>query len=1395
MGANRQYVIDVLLRGDDGGVTKLERSLNQIEDHVESLNGRSLGIDIHLGGDILREIREVNGQLDNLHGRELTINATGNFEQSIRNIEGQLDKITRTQELKIDVDLGRSQGEIEELREGIARLTRDISTISSINTFDIGTAMVSSLEGVTSEIGKIKNELSTLGSGGGSDVGRKLANDFYDAGAQVGNIQRQLNNLKAPQLDMNQYYGSYDQLGRLNLGAIGGSSILSMIGLGGFKSVTWANASKEQTNSVLLQRMDSAEADSPFKVSGKTYEGGTDTITHAIAQNRTVRNPDLIAQLYAFKMASGATNEQLMANVFGREDDLEWGSGSGVDVIAAFGESVALQTGSEQLGTSAMFDLAKAFGGQYASVDQYGISEDTLKRYGYDPKSEDVVGFLNAVGQIIGADAPNELMNTTEGGMTKLRKRFHRAGREIGQLFMGPVDFLSSMLIRLDTSELQIFGMKIPKGTFAKTIIGLTGLVSAIQPMQQTLKAVQDTFNRITGAVHTAVDSLSSFTETLINLGNSNKVRQFKESGAYGILKREEYARLNRQEVIEASLSEVQSTRGIHNFRDVDIENSSMTRGQKRLTRNTRAFDEFLYGLEGGMSDQTRSEIERQARNASKDQRAVRDWTQYATEHKELSKMERMGTDEYIKENLLQNWEAGRKNQINELSNWQKFRRGVRGSFNPQRDAFDKAYQNETKQHKYGGWFERQRGRIAGLRSGINALRDEGGLGKSLRNVGTAFTSLLKAINPVYYALAGLGIILGSIAGIFLIANANSEDFRNKLQVLSEKLSYLLDTVFYAVGDLFAASGLSSAGGIDGIIEVADNAVDFLIDIVNLVTDILSAMTGRDVQQSKELQPLTTDFEKQVKSILKEESQEGVGVMNANKKKYQKLLNTADKINLIDPSYLTEDKLNELGLDVETHQIKGDKLSNYLLANSWDREGSKKASVEDTYLYKTQLPALESEGIHVKEEDKAKLYEVLKNPEIAKKWNTAIADQKAHNVAATQGRDIEDSEFSRITGIQFEERPDDPIAGNTMLGSIIDPIVNLLNALKWITLAILAVVSAQKLDSFLGKVNGKLLKWSGKGAKTSKWMWNLGERLSKRGFSPIGDLLKKGAGKVAQGSGSLWKIGDRGIGTTLFEKGLPRLTKFLENGLLAGNIGKLIGEKLGGRAIAGMIPVVGQIVDLLWIAWDLTGLIGDALDMNIPWLGDLFTIISPLRTIQKNWNYIIDAANNFGQAITDALSSVGLGWLADELQSLWDKMVGFYEWLRSIPIVGWLLPDLSKTTNGYSGKATPEEESDETTTGMSVMNKGGSNAINPSLNSSAPNSFAFANSSQNTIPSSVNGTSILNKGNGNTVNNNIHIEGFENGNDFAKMVIRVINENMLWDAQKAGRVVDGKPNI
>ena len=183
------------------------------------------------------------------------------------------------------------------------------------------------------------------------------------------------------------------------------------------------------------------------------------------------------------------------------------------------------------------------------------------------------------------------------------------------------------------------------------------------------------------------------------------------------------------------------------------------------------------------------------------------------------------------------------------------------------------------------------------------------------------------------------------------------------------------------------------------------------------------------------------------------------------------------------------------------------------------------------------------------------------------------------------------------------------------------------------------------------------------------------------------------------------------------------------------------------------------------------------------------------RPSGENWNYIIDAANNFGQAITDALSSVGLGWLADELQSLWDKMVGFYEWLRSIPIVGWLLPDLSKTTNGYSGKATPEEESDETTTGMSVMNKGGSNAINPSLNSSAPNSFAFANSSQNTIPSSVNGTSILNKGNGNTVNNNIHIEGFENGNDFAKMVIRVINENMLWDAQKAGRVVDGKPNI
>ena len=129
-----------------------------------------------------------------------------------------------------------------------------------------------------------------------------------------------------------------------------------MVGVGSFGKVTWQNASQEQTNSVLLPKFFESKEDNARLVA-KNYEGGTNNIAHAASMGRTIRYGDLVSQGYGFSVATNAKAEDMMTNLFGDTEDMYGGSGTGFDVLAAFGEHVQLLTGSEQRARSAMYDL------------------------------------------------------------------------------------------------------------------------------------------------------------------------------------------------------------------------------------------------------------------------------------------------------------------------------------------------------------------------------------------------------------------------------------------------------------------------------------------------------------------------------------------------------------------------------------------------------------------------------------------------------------------------------------------------------------------------------------------------------------------------------------------------------------------------------------------------------------------------------------------------------------------------------------------------------------------------------------------------------------------------------------------------------------------------------
>lgn len=1571
MGSRRDYTINVAIKGDDSGLRPLEKGLKEIDSLAEGLaTHRGIKLNANIGGNAIETLRDINGYLDKLDDHTIKVSLGGDAETQLKSIEGHLSKIATNTETKINVG-GNAEKELEAIQgikdklerpikveldvdtkalEGVIEILSATSTEAARITGTLqggleglGISLARGFQSVNNEIGKIQRNLSSLGTGVGSGIGTKLANEFEGAAYNVGKIQTQLNSLRAPTItpqvqmpDMGAYYGGYDQLGHLNMGAIGGSRILSMIGVGAFRNVTYGNASKEQTNEVLLQRMDEGAS---TRISAKTYEGGTDTITHAVSQNRTVRNPDLISQLYAFQMATGATNEELVSNVFGGPQDAEWGTGSLVDVLAAFGESVALQTGSEQLGTSAMFDLAKAFGGQYASVDQYGVSEETLKAHGYDPKSENVTEFMRAVGEIIHADAPNDLMNTTEGGLTNLRKRFHRAGRQIGQIMMGPIDFLSSQLLKIDKTDFKFAGITIPKGTFSTAIIGITGLVSAIDPLQQTLHAVKDTFNKVTGAIRTAKDGLIGLADKIANLGNLDALRKFKDFGAYGMLSQERYARLHPQEIIESSILGVQNTKGIHDFRDVEIMTSGMTWDQKRRTMNTRKLDSLLYDLEGGMSDEVKRSIEKQAREQSGSMVATRKWAKRAEEKKELSKMERMGAHDYILEEMMADFESGRKNQINELSRFQKLKEGFKLSFDPQTSAFGKAYRKEKDKYKGGGFFNQVKGKtvgnIRGIARGLQSLRSAGGLTSSLQSLGGVFTALIGTINPVTVIMGVLTAGVAALGAIFAIAWANSETFQKKVGELGQKLHDLMDTVVYVVGDMLQASGLTKQGGAGGIVELATQIVDTLKAIVTFVQNILAAITGRNLKQSKKVDSVEPAFKKTLDEIKKQETEKGIG--NADKSLYEKAYNQANQLKAVNPTYFTKDKIHNLGIDKDTFVDSTGKTWADTL--NTDPDTLKDSQGQPLYnMYRDEmLPALKTEGgIDL---EWSKLKETFKNPdgswnaEAEQEFNKSYADYQLWlDSGGTEGHDWNDTAYVKANSalqdrdLTEEDKQVRDERRNTIGARVIgflSSIGKLLQIIGVITGAILAIMAAEKGLQLIKAFRN--LKGDGVLGKLRSLFAKKFPELNKR-LPQIRnpDVRKKGGNILEQiRKGDLWKsikqkrrnvhdwFGNKdksfakklvNLGRDIEQKGgltkyikdstrvksilesiklrLPELTKIANSNLVqsllgglksalgglgrmlhltgeGGLFGKILGKlglgeggagiiskilaKLGGKFLAkgflAAIPVVGEFIAALWMAWDIASWVGDWLDTNIPWAGQLFEAISPLRTIQKHWNDIVGTVTMIGGIIWNGVGGAIqfvwniIQWVYNLLlqigssftnmgSSIWNFIVSPFQWvydilqgilqfftdlingtvnwgnvlktvLENIPVIG----EIIKIGESLTGTPTGAGQESTNTTGNGVTPTYTSdtrNALNPYYNTggtmSTVNPVVARPNGMSLAPNSlVNNTS---NSQGNTNNVNLTFEGIVDHDDLATKVMRVLNQNLFWDGQKAGRTVD-----
>lgn len=250
--------------------------------------------------------------------------------------------------------------------------------------------------------------------------------------------------------------------GMMNLSQVSDNMMQSLTGKSAMDNIL-GSASKNETNMVLLENM--------LEDTEKNYESFYKTVDSTTDASLTSMQ-ELIPALNALNAATGATDKEL-ENI--------------TPNVANFGASVLAQTGSVDRAQQAMMDLSKGYKGAFASLDQYGITEDALSRAGYN-EGDGLEKYMDAVTKVVGST--DKLMETNQGLDALIGKSFSRAGKKIGNEFLPIIKDVKRGFIDLD-SEMG--------GAIASTI--LIGSASV------------DTGNRIFWNVSTAINGVKDLAD------------------------------------------------------------------------------------------------------------------------------------------------------------------------------------------------------------------------------------------------------------------------------------------------------------------------------------------------------------------------------------------------------------------------------------------------------------------------------------------------------------------------------------------------------------------------------------------------------------------------------------------------------------------------------------------------------------------------------------------------------------------------------------------------------------------------------------------------------------------------------------------------------------------
>ena len=202
-----------------------------------------------------------------------------------------------------------------------------------------------------------------------------------------------------------------------------------------------------------------------------------------------VQLDDLTSALNVFKMSTNAGADEL------------WRASEVINMIG----NRAIQMGKDANSVNLlMMGVAKGVNGSYQMLNNtFGVTKGQLEKMGWSGQKDDIMGYLEALNKYVNASGDlGDLLNSTQGKVVTLQKRFRIAGRNLGNFMLPYINAIMDAFTKLNEQSDDMLAKMIIITTGA--LSGFASILPTLSPLLQTYDFIEKRWKSIGGACKSA---------------------------------------------------------------------------------------------------------------------------------------------------------------------------------------------------------------------------------------------------------------------------------------------------------------------------------------------------------------------------------------------------------------------------------------------------------------------------------------------------------------------------------------------------------------------------------------------------------------------------------------------------------------------------------------------------------------------------------------------------------------------------------------------------------------------------------------------------------------------------------------------------------------------------